>query len=281
MASRFLNVPKCDAFTFDSNEFTTLLSHRLYLPQPEWSLGLRCNCNRTIQGIREHPLLDERVHHAITNCPKEGVGIKLHQEMSNTLKDLANACGIRAQREEVNCFQSILNNVHFTDKEKRYRPDLSLFDMPGSHRKVILDISSTCPIPILGQQQFTFNEARETERAAKSRYSERELKFNEIAKACGCKFQAIIFETTGRMHSKSLTFIESILKKNSGFRDGSLLKSYWLTRISCSFQHQIARNILDKLHKHKGTRFISGNYENRPENYIHLIIFPAPTYFYL
>ena len=176
-------------------------------------LGLRCNCNRTIQGIREHPLLDERVHHTITNCPKEGVGIKLHHEMSNTLKDLANACGIRAQREEVNCFQSILNNVHFTDKEKRYRPDLSLFDMPGSHRKVILDISSTCPIPILGQQQFTFNEARETERAAKSRYSERELKFNEIAKACGCKFQAIILETTGRMHSKSLTFIESIFKK--------------------------------------------------------------------
>ena len=126
-----------DAFTFDCNEFTTLLSHRLYLPQPEWSLGLRCNCNRTIQGIREHPLLDECVHHAITNCPKEGVGIKLYHEMSNTFKDLANACGIRAQREEVNCFQSILNNVHFTDKEKRYRPDLSLFDMPGSHRKVI------------------------------------------------------------------------------------------------------------------------------------------------
>ena len=197
--------------------------------------------------------------------------------MSNTLKDLANACGILAQREEVNCFQSILNNVHFTDKEKRYLPDLSLFDMPGSHRKVILDISLTCPIPILGQQQFTFNfnEARETERAAKSRYSERELKFNEIAKACGCKFQAIIFETTGGVHSKSLTFIESILKKKSGFRDGSLLKSYWLTRISCSFQHQIARNILDKLHKHKDTRFISGNYENRPENSIHLIIFPA------
>jgi len=153
MTSRFLNVlPKCNAFTFDSNEFTTILSHRLYLPQPEWSLGLRCNCNRTIQGIREHPLLYERVHNAITNCPKEGVGIKLHHEMSNTLKDLANACGIRAQREEVNCFQSILNNVHFTDKEKRYRPDLSLFDMPGSHRKVIFDISSIpCPIPILGQ----------------------------------------------------------------------------------------------------------------------------------
>ena len=86
--------------------------------------------------------------------------------------------------------------------------------MPGSHRKVILDISSTCPIPILRQQQFTFNEARETERAVKSRYSERELKFNEIEKACGCKFQAIIFENTGRMHTKSLTFIESILKKN-------------------------------------------------------------------
>ena len=108
-----------------------------------------------------------------------------------------------AQREEVNCFQSILNNVNFTDKEKRYRPDLSLFDMPGSHRKVILDISSTCPIPILRQQQFTFNEARETERAVKSRYSERELKFNEIAKACGCKFQAIILETTGRMHIRN------------------------------------------------------------------------------
>ena len=124
------------------------LSHRLYLPQPEWSLGLRCNCNRTIQGIREHPLPDERVHHAITNCPKEGVGVKLHHEMSNTLKDLANACGIRAQREEVNCFQSILNNVNFTDKEKRYRPDLSLFDMPTwitpkSHFRYLFELSDT------------------------------------------------------------------------------------------------------------------------------------------
>ena len=35
----------------------------------------------------------------------------------------------------------------------------------------------------------------------------------------------------------------------SGYMDGKLLQSYWLNRISCSYQQQVAVSIRDKLRK--------------------------------
>ena len=65
------------------------------------------------------------------------------------------------------------------------------------------------------------------------------------------KFHPIIFETTGRVHTESFRFLQSILRNISGCMDGKLLQAYWLNRVSCSYQHQLAISLRDKLRKQK------------------------------
>jgi len=259
-ASGWLNVlPKSPSLTFDSTTFQIAICHRLYLPQPEGSTGLRCDCSR--RG--EHPVIDDRCHHIITSCPKNAFGMNLHNAVSNTIKEAVNAAGFRAKREEVGCFQNVIDE--FSERERRMRPDLTVFDLPGSHRKVIIDVSNICPIPISGIQPLNHEDAKQIQRAAQLRYDAKMLKYDAISSANGIKFQPIIFETTGRVHSQSLRFLRSVLRNISGYMDGKLLQAYWLNRISCSFQQQLAISIRDKLRKQKGQRFIHGNFENTPE----------------
>ena len=117
------------------------------------------------------------------------------------------------------------------------RPDLTIFDLPGPNRKVIIDVSNTSPIPISGLQVLTHNEAIQVERSAQCRYDNKVQKYNAISTANGIKFQPIIFETTGRIHSESFRFVHSVLRNISGYMDGKLLKSYWLNCISCFFSN--------------------------------------------
>jgi hypothetical protein len=46
-----------------------------------------------------------------------------------------------------------------------------------------------------------------------------------------------------------------------------MVQAYWLNRISCSYQQQlaIAISIRDKLREQKDYRFIMGNFEKNPE----------------
>ena len=93
--------------------------------------------------------------------------------------------------------------------------------------------------------------------------------YDPIAKANNLKFHPIIFETTGSMHSESLAFIKELLKLfDDRYQGGTLLKKYWLDRISCSYQHQVAQAIRDKLRYLKGIRYSQGVFENRAD-FIH------------
>ena len=84
--------------------------------------------------------------------------------------------------------------------------------MRAYYRKNILDISNICPIPIFGTQQYSRNDAFIIQKAAQQRYDERMEKFNAISTANGIKFHPIIFETTGRVHTESFRFLQSILR---------------------------------------------------------------------
>ena len=140
--------------------------------------------------------------------------------------------------------------------------------MPGPNRKIVIDVSIACPIPIFGvvaNRQFSRQKAMTVERAADERYNAKLRIYDAIASSNGLKFQPIIFESSGRMHSQSLKFVKSIIGKASMNGDGhldSVLCNYWLSRISCSFQHQIAAEILGKIRKLKGSDTTAYHYEN-------------------
>ena len=70
---------------------------------------------------------------------------------------MVNAAGFRAKREENGCFYHI--DREFNDRQRRMRLDLSIFDLPGPYRNVILDIYNMCPIPIFVTQQYSRNGA--------------------------------------------------------------------------------------------------------------------------
>ena len=259
MASRWLNVsPKHKQFTFKSNVFNTLLRYRLFLPQRGVRPGLRCDCNSS----RTSPLLDPYCHHIITGCPKNGCGIKIHHAQANTFKELGNMFGIRSTREENGLFRDA--NGETIPK----RPDVSYHDRPGEHPIHLLDISNTSPIPILGvaaNNAYNRDIAMIEGHQAEIRYAEKIRNYNALATQNGHKFVPIIIETTGRMHSKSLAYIRSLMHQASNIHDKHPLYNYWLCRISCVFQHQVANAIIDKLSKLNGAGLAGSRHENRPE----------------
>ena len=59
----------------------------------------------------------------------------------------------------------------------------------------------------------------------------------------------------------------NVLGKNisGGFRDGALLRRFWLEKLMCTVHQNFANSILDKINLQCGQRFIIGNYENRPD----------------
>ncbi len=194
--------------------------------------------------------------------------MNIHNSVCNTIKELANSAGIRAKREQVGAFQNVFV-PGFTDKQRNMRPDLSLFYLPFQAPNVVLDISSTTPIPIFGNVPYTRDMAMQPMRAAELRYQQKMKTYDPIAKANNLKFHPIIFETTGSMHSESLAFIKELLKLfDDRYQGGTLLKKYWLDRISCSYQHQVAQAIRDKLRYLKGIRYSQGVFENRAD-FIH------------
>ena len=258
-ASLWLNVsPKSYDFTFSTSTFRSQLCTRMYLPQPELPSGLVCDCIVN----KAHPVIDSRCHHIITGCNKNGSGINLHHALSNVLKEMAGTLGIRAKREEA-CFNNVQDGTHSAKK-----CDVSFFDMPGpGPTKHVLDVSSIFVVPIFGvaaNRSYTRAKALVPQRQAELRYAEKMRIYDNLATQNNLKFQPIIFETSGRMHSLSLSYIKSILKDHN-ILDGHALSHYWLRRLSCCYQRAVSMSILEKLRKQKGAGITGLRYENRAE----------------
>jgi hypothetical protein len=259
-SARFLEVlPKNPSFTFDPEAYRVLLNLRLYLPQPERTEGLRCDC-------KKKPTVDNNCFHFITGCPKSAFGMNIHNGVCNTLKELANAVGLRAKREPFGVFRDIFVDG-ITDTQQNMRPDLIVYNGMGTRVDVVLDVSNATPVPIFGNQILPIDAAKVPNRVAELRYQEKERKYHDTATANNLKFIPIVFETTGRMHPKSLKYLnDHILSKyDTHYQEGKLLKNFWLSKISCSFQHQVAMSIKNKLRMLTAGRFSYGTYENRED----------------
>ena len=114
---------------------------------------------------------------------------------------------------------------------------------------MILDISVTHPVPINSNRTLSRNEALHPCRAANQCYNRKEAKYREISTAKNLEFLPIIFETTGKMHLKTESFIERLLTQmlnTSDPRTRLVLHFYWYVKISCIIQKSIAEALLLK-----------------------------------
>ena len=265
-AQSFLSaIPTSPTKTFHDSAFKILVNRYLNIPLAALEgPPVMCDCFKSVKdGI--HARIDSRGDHCVC-CPRTGFGINNHNAALLVIQQIAQAAGKTAKREPVNVFAAVRRNptiaAKFTEKQLTSRPDLLIQNLTGPNPKVLLDVTITTPNP----SGVTLAQARIPQRASTMRYNEKNMKYLDISKACRLGFHPIVFETTGRMHSSSLTFIRSLLKNISGgFRDGTLLRRFWLEKLMCTVHQQIANSILDKINLQCGQRFIIGNYENRPD----------------
>ena len=265
-AQSFLSaIPTSPTKTFTDSAFRILLNRYLMIPIPALDGSpVMCDCFKNIKnGI--HNSIDPRGDHCLC-CPRTGFGINNHNSALNVLQQIAQAAGKTAKREPMNTFAAARRDpvtaASFTAMQLNSRPDLLIQNLTGPEPKALLDVTITTPNP----SGLTLAQARIPQRSAELRYIEKNKKYLAISKACRLGFHPIVFETTGRIHSSSLSFIRSLLKNISGgFRDGALLRRFWLEKLMCTVHQNIANSILDKINLQCGQRFIIGNYENRPD----------------
>jgi hypothetical protein len=263
-ASTFLTaIPKCPTFTFSSDEMRVLLCHRLFLPQPDRSEGMRCIC-KTGRGA-EHPVVDNLAHHCITGCSKRRFGGDIHDSVVYSLSQCFSMLGYGTKREPKGLFGNAIGD--FSEEERNKRPDLFIRDIVfPNQRGCSVDVSLTSPVPLSETAPFTRDEASVINRAASFRFTEKVNKYEKISNACGIKFQPFIIETTGRLHSSSMSWLKKAFKnRDGGDRDNTLLFQHWLHKIGCSFHKQLATNILETFKVQRGTRLATLNFENRHE----------------
>jgi hypothetical protein len=251
-SSRWLDVtPKTVDFKFKSDQFQALLCHRLLLQQPIFVPTSKCYC-------KSAPLLDPYGHHLSAGCAKDGTFHKTHDSLKMVIKDLCNFAGFVTRVEEPRCFQE-------ADPDCNLRPDLSIYNFPNHpRRKLILDVSVTHPVPIISSRVLSRNEASQPCRAANLCFNRKNNKYSAVSEANDLEFLPLIFETTGKMHPKTETFLDRTVAEIVNTRDHpgvrSVLQFYWFARVSCCLQKCIADSILSKSRVVNGSLTRSNNW---------------------
>jgi hypothetical protein len=244
VGGRWLEVaPKSAEFTFSPEEFRAALRYRLYLSNPLYIQGSKCNCKKKTS-------LDHRGHHLATGCGCDGTRHNTHDSTVTVMKDLLSFAGIKSIKEEKRCFQDV-------EIGYRKRPDLSVLNLPGTNKKVLLDISITSPIQNINNQLhgISRNQALNRGRLSQVRYNDKCRKYKAICERSNLEFVPIIFESTGALHKEALKFFHKIIDIMAG-NDHKLKHIYnlfWTGRLACKLQKCIAYAIISK------SKVINGN----------------------
>jgi hypothetical protein len=214
--------------------------------------GTICDCKRKT-------VLDKYGHHFVSGCACYGKRTQQHDALSYATSGAISWCGLRNIREELGCFKE-------ADPLNGKKPDISvihplpsddLVDSQGRIPKLILDIQITSPVP--GSQGGVFltmtkNVANQENHEANRAFNSKNRKYGEIAKENGLSFLPIIFETTGRIHPKSLEFFDCLAAHAAEVKkiDKGIVYGYIMNKLSCTLQKSIAETINSRLHKVNG-----------------------------
>ena len=239
---------KMKAFQLSDKEFRTSLLFRLFMEQPI-PAGLRCNC-------RSHPTIDKRGHHLLTGCGHGGCRIRAHDNQVAEVNRCLNYLNIMTRKEQRHLFKEF-------DPNDNHIPDITLINPPASPMcavtPLLFDISISSPIDGLNRggdayANMSSTAAKQPCRAANERAKAKENKYRPLCTPQAGRpqrfsFLAFIYETTGRIHPKSLKFIKlccdtaSIHKKI----DSDSIYTYVLKRLSVCFQKSMASTVSERI----------------------------------
>ena len=255
IGGRWLEVcPKTEQYKFTPDEFRTALRYRLYLNNPAYIEGSHCSC-------KPRPYVDPRGHHLATGCGIGGTRQQTHDGVANVLKDMLNSAGLMTRREEVGCFREV-------DPDDNHRPDISVTNMPGKVKKLILDVAVTCPVPLRSNFELSRNMALSKSHLANQAYNKKMHKYQALCEANNLEFLPLIFESTGGMHSKAAEHFFKVIdlivgKDDKGYKICCHL--FWAARLSCCLQKSIAKAIISKSRVINGHLTSERSYEFTPD----------------
>jgi hypothetical protein len=250
-AGEWLNVPpKNQKNSMESLTFRTALRYRLYLSTPAYIDGSKCMCKRK-------PKLDNRGQHLATGCGCCDSRKDSHDSMVDIWREMLGKSGIKSIKEEKYCFQTV-------DVNDKRRPDITVKNMPGTNREVLLDASITSPIQN-GEHNISRNQALNRGRLANKRYQEKQRKYSEICERSGYEFIPIVFVSTGAFHKEAATFFDKLLDImiDGNIKLKPIYRRFWAARFSCTLQKAIAYAILSKSKIINGSLLHSTSYQLR------------------
>ena len=186
---------------------------------------MRCDCNK------RRPAVDDRGHHLITGCARLGARQATHNALCAEIKNFMGVNGIRSRLEETECFGSDTNK----------RPDISIYEGQISDKKVILDVTVTCPVNAHSKKKTNKGGV-----AAEVAYKRKTEKYSAIAEQYNLKFTPIVFESTGYMHKDAVELLREVAgmsEKNKCYSTIALY-NYLMTSISVVLQKGLASAFL-------------------------------------
>ena len=223
---------KADNVRMTNNEFSSSIFYRMKLPNPNIICGTKCNC-------KSAPLLDTHGTHITTACGKGGFRQVTHNNMCYEIMSCCKSVGLLCKSEEYNLFY-----------DNKKRTDITIHNAPGYLRKVILDLTITCPFPTGrdSSDKLDIKNALIPFRAAKLAAIRKRTKYNILAEANNLAFFPIVVESTGAFLPESEKLIDSFLKH---YTDGdekyyANLKNYWYTCFSVKLQKYLAQSLITR-----------------------------------
>jgi len=206
--------------------FQSVLCYRLFMNQPNTVEGVRCKCTKYM------PMADRKGHHYTTSCKYGSGKFDTHNGLCREISNFLKSSGVQTKLEERGCFAG-------TDPITQLRPDISIPEGQLDHKKIILDVTVTCPM-----HAATKGQALQTGHHAQNAYIAKMNKYNELAEQNNLKFLPIVFETTGYMHEDAVKFLRGVAGMDDKKKDYATIAhyNYMMTSISVTLQKGLANS---------------------------------------
>ena len=178
--------------------------------------------------------MDERGHHLITGCAKEGVRQATHDSITTTLYNVLRVYGIHA-RKEICPFKEAIPNC-------KKRLDIVVTEgQLASDKRLLLDITITNPV-----NSATRNTRVNQDSASSAAYNIKINKYKAPAAAVNSVVKPVVFESTGRLHPETIALFKQIagVDGTNVCLDSKNLYRYWMRVISVTLQKGLARAFL-------------------------------------
>ena len=153
---------------------------------------------------------------------------------------------VRLRQMEIDVEIGIERCFQADASESQRRPDLLLYNAPKHHRPAVLDLMITGPV---SSRVLSRASALQEYRAANAAHSKKMTSYQHIASSNNLDFVPLIFESSGKIHPETISFLDSILEAAADGDKKRLggLKRFWYGLLSFSLQKFLAQAILARI----------------------------------